>query len=106
MYTFYPVTEGIIFCTDLFCLVRKGGKLLTAVRPLLCYDMENKPFTSPGIITFSSEELASCRDGSQQGSHAALLFATVNKIKGRDGSEPLDRQLSILGGQMNCENKV
>lgn len=55
--------------------------------------MENKPFASSGIITFSSEELAFYRNGSQQGSHAALQFATVNKIKGRDGSEPLDRQL-------------
>lgn len=58
------------------------------------------------MITFSSEELAFYRGGSQQGSHAAHRFATINKIKGRGGSEPLDRQLFPLGGQMNCESKV
>ena len=98
--------RGGYFCTDLFCLVWKEERLVTAVRTLFCYYMENKLFTFSGIIAFSSEDLAFYRESGQQGRHAALQFATINKIKGRGASEPLDRQLFALGGQTNCENKV
>lgn len=98
--------RGDYFCTHLFQLVWKEGKLPTVVRTLFCYLIENKQFTFSCIITFPFEELAFYRDSSEQGSCAAPQFATSNKIKGRDGSEPLDRQLFTLGGQMNCESKV
>lgn len=104
MYTFYPVTEGIIFAQTSFALCGRKNCLLRSERysamtwktshslflALLPFPLRNRPFT----------------DSSQQGTRAALQFATINEIKGRDGSEPLYRQLFALGGQMNCESKV
>lgn len=98
--------EGIIFAQTSFALRGRRKKLPSVVRTLFCYYRENKPFTFSGITSFSSEELAFHSDGSQQGSRAALQFAAVNKNRGRDGSEPLDRQLVTLGGQTNYESEV
>lgn len=84
----------------------EGGKTAYCGQNTSLLLHESKLFTFSGIISFSSEELAFYRDSSQQGGHAAPQFAAINKIKGSNGPEPLNRQLFTLAVQMNCERGV
>lgn len=105
MYSFYPVTEGIIFAqTYLPCM--EGGKIAYCDQNTILLLHRKQAINFSGIISFSSEELAFYKDSSQQGGHAAPQFAAINKIKGSNSPKPLDRQPFTLAVQMNCESRV
>lgn len=92
----YPVTKGIIFAQTSFAYYRSKENCLPHSEQCSAIT-HNKQ-----AVTFFSEEVAFIKN-SQQGSHAALQFATTEKGTGRDSSGFLDRWLLTLKGQRNCK---
>lgn len=106
MCSFYPVTEGIIFAQTSFALCRSRKNCLLQSEHFSALTWKTSHLLILALLPFPLRNWHFIETAVNREAMLALQFATINKIRGRNGSKTLDRQLFTLGGQMNCESKV